>query len=77
MATDSEFRLGAAPGNPETQVKLAILMWLFSKDNDSPWNHSKAFPISVLKSIWSGGTPETKFTLNKFAYFTVIDLESV
>ena len=35
MATDYEFRLGAAPGNPETHVKLAILMWIFILDNEN------------------------------------------
>ena len=34
MATDCKFSLGAAPGNRETHVKLAVLMWIFTLDND-------------------------------------------
>lgn len=34
MATDCKFSLGATPGNRETHVKLAVLMWIFTLDND-------------------------------------------
>lgn len=37
LATDCEFRLGAAPGNA-THVKLAVLMWIFTRDNENNSN---------------------------------------
>lgn len=44
--------------------------------NNSAWNHSKAFPISALKSTRQGHS-ETKLTLNKFAYLTLITLDFI
>ena len=41
------------------------------------WNHSDAFLISALKTLWGGDTPETKVALDELTCFTVITLASL
>lgn len=44
----TEFRVAAAPGNIETGVKLAILMWILTLDNE---NNSQDLYVKIYRTV--------------------------